>query len=152
MLLAAILTLGEPVAIQRKAPPLYMPLVGRTERPLEEFVHYRARCEGFDVDVRYRVQRPVGSVMLALESNKVSLSAGQLFSLNVALKDRFITGVSTGFCYIPIGGKAKVNLWLEIDAVGSKKLEASHIVLNIDGNNMTILFRRSDGNESVHGR
>lgn len=142
MLLAAILGLGEPIAVQRKAPPLYVPLVGRTERPHEEVVHYRARCEGFDVDVRYRVQRPIGSVLMALEANGVALSSDQILSLNLSLKQRFITGISTGFCYADPGGIAKTNLWLEVDAVGRRKADASYIVLNIVGKQMSIILRR----------
>lgn len=152
MLLAGVLTLTTPFASQAKMAPLYVPLVPHSERPLEELTRYRARCEGFDVDVQYRVERPVGSTMVAINTNGLSLSADQLASLNTALKDRFITGVSTGFCYIQNGGKAKTNLWLEVDAVGSVKDAASHIILNITGDQMNLMFKQLNREPSTKRR
>lgn len=148
-MLASVLTLTAPFAFQAKLAPLYVPLVPRSERPLEELITYRARCEGFDVDVQYRVERPVGSTMVAITTNGLSLSADHLASLNTALKDRFITGVSTGFCYIANAGEAKTNLWLEVDAVGDRKTEASHIILNITGDQMNLMFRQMNEGASA---
>lgn len=155
MLLASVLTLTAPFAFQAKPAPLYVPLVTRSEYPLEEMIHYRVRCQGFDVDVRYRVSRttrPTGSSVSSIEANGVPVNDRSLSSLNAVLNDRFITGVTTYSCYVSSNEKATVNLWLEVDAVGSLKDDASHIILNITGDQMNLMFRQMNEEASAGRR
>lgn len=152
MLFASVLTLMATFAIQTKAPPVYVPLVTHSEYPLEEMIDYRVRCQEFDVNVRYRVSRttrPTGSSVSSIEANGVPVNDRALSSLNAVLNDRFITGVTTYSCYVSSNKKATVDLWLEVDAVGSLKDDASHIILNVTGDQMNMMFRQMNGGASV---
>lgn len=134
--------LAAAAAITGQSVPLYVPLKTGGERPSEEIIHYRARCPGFDFDLRYSVKRPGGTTVVELDSHATAIPESARKQINDVLTDRFVTSVSIGFCYIGQSGNRKVNLSLLVDAVGQRKAEASKVVLNIEGEKVTVIQMR----------